>query len=115
MPLDQPHAPAVPMQLQKSLRHVPLQPALRDLPDPHLQRGRRASAGWAGPGEAPAALFLRHQAFGDLPGKVSPGQGGGQSPTEAWGGGCRVWLERKETISSVPLGGFSPISLCRRW
>lgn len=83
MPLDQPHAPAVPMQLQKSLRHVPLQPALGDLPDPHLQRGRRAWAGWAGPGEAPAALFLRHQAFGDLPSKVSPGRGGGQSPTEA--------------------------------
>lgn len=39
VPLDQPYAPAVPMQLQERLHHVPLQPTLGDLPEPHLQRG----------------------------------------------------------------------------
>lgn len=39
VPLEQPHAPAVPVQLQHRLRHVPLQPALRNLPDPHLEWG----------------------------------------------------------------------------
>lgn len=59
VPLHQPHTPAVPVQLQESFRHVPLQPALGDFPDPHLQRGPRAAAGWAGPAEAPAALLLQ--------------------------------------------------------
>jgi len=39
VPLNQPHTAAVSVELQESLGHVPLQPALRDLPDPHLQRG----------------------------------------------------------------------------
>lgn len=60
VPLDQPYAPAVPMQLQERLHHVPLQPTLRDLPDPHLQRGWGASAGCAGLGGGSDGLFLRH-------------------------------------------------------
>lgn len=39
MPLDEADAPAVPIQLQDSLRHVPLQASLGDLPDPHLRDG----------------------------------------------------------------------------
>lgn len=45
VPLDQSHAPAVSMELQEGLGHVPLQPALRDLPDPHLQGRAWALAG----------------------------------------------------------------------
>lgn len=85
MPLDQPHTPAVPVHLQESLCHVPLQPALGDLPDPHLQEGQRASARWAGPREDPDGVSLGHQAFRDLLGEEPPGQGGGQSLTEPCG------------------------------
>lgn len=38
VPLNQPHTPAVSMEVQERLSHVPLQPALRDLPDPHLRK-----------------------------------------------------------------------------
>lgn len=39
VPLHQADAPAVPVQLQDGLRHVPLQAALGDLPYPHLRDG----------------------------------------------------------------------------
>ena len=61
MPLDQSHTPAVPMQLQERLRHVPLQPTLGDLPDPHLQSGRRAKAGGGRARRSPCCPFLGHQ------------------------------------------------------
>ena len=38
VPLNQPHTAAVSVELQERLGHVPLQPTVRDLPDPHLQR-----------------------------------------------------------------------------
>lgn len=41
VPLHQADAPAVPVQLQDSLCHVPLQAALGDLPYPHLRDGVR--------------------------------------------------------------------------
>ena len=61
VPLDQSHAPAVPMQLQESLRHVPLQPTLGDLPDPHLQSGWRAKADGGRTRRSPCCPFLGHQ------------------------------------------------------
>ena len=61
VPLDQSHTPAVPVQLQESLRHVPLQPTLGDLPDPHLQSGWRAKADGGRTRRSPCCPFLGHQ------------------------------------------------------
>lgn len=53
VPLDQADAPAVPVQLQDGLGHVPLQAALGDLPYPHLRDGARVRGGFGDPPEAP--------------------------------------------------------------
>lgn len=59
VPLHEANAPAVPVQLQDSLCHVPLQPALRDLPDPHLWNGM----GWDGFGSPRMTLTPAWRSF----------------------------------------------------
>lgn len=61
MPLNEADTPAMPVQLQHRLRHVPLQTALGDLPDPNLQDGdgvRMGLGALGGPDTCPGGSEL---------------------------------------------------------
>lgn len=87
VPLNQPHTPAVSVELQESLSHVPLQPALRNLPDPHLQRKESGNQlDEPGEGGPQMALFLGCR------GRCLLAQGSGQ---RLWGEGASVRDDRE--------------------